>query len=84
MTTLDFFASEAAVAKRPSFFAPLRKFWTNMARRRAEHRSIMELSQLDAHLLRDMGIEPLDIYDALNGRTRSVLFNPVRKTEDHE
>lgn len=84
MTTLDFFASEPAVAKRPSFFATLRKFWTNMARRRAERRTIVELSRLDAHLLRDMGIEPLDIYDALNGRRRSVLFTPVRRNTSHE
>ena len=33
--------------------------------------------------LRDIGIEPLDVYDALNGRNRSLLFNPMRRS-DHE
>ena len=33
---------------------------------------------MSAYLLRDMGIEPGDVYDALDGRRSSVLFNPIR------
>ena len=39
----------------------------------------MGLSRMSAYLLRDMGIEPGDVYDALDGRRSSVLFNPIRK-----
>ncbi|MCR6671520.1 DUF1127 domain-containing protein [Devosia ginsengisoli] len=40
-----------------------------------------ELYRMDAYLLRDMGIEPQDVIDALEGRDTSLLFNPVRKPE---
>jgi len=39
---------------------------------------LIELSRLDAHLLRDMGINPLDVRDAYNGRATSILFDPFR------
>ena len=44
-----------------------------------ERAALLELSQYDSRLLRDMGIEPVDIYDALQGRRVGVLFNPMRK-----
>ena len=40
---------------------------------------LLELSQLDTRLLRDMGIEPADIYDALQGRRVGLLLNPLRR-----
>ena len=80
MTIIDLFEPTAlAEAKRPAVLAGLSRLWAGFARRRAERRAIVELSRLDAHLLRDMGIEPLDVYDALHGRGQSVLFNPMRR-----
>ena len=81
MTTLDFSSSDAAPTKRASIFAGLKAMWLRFKQRRKTARAIHELSQLDARLLRDMGIEPLDVYDALNGRNRSLLFNPMRRSE---
>jgi hypothetical protein len=36
---------------------------------------------MDPYLLRDMGIAPRDIIDAMEGRSSSLLFNPVRQEE---
>jgi uncharacterized protein YjiS (DUF1127 family) len=46
--------------------------------RRARRIAEFELSHLDAHLLRDMGLNPDDFRDAFAGRGRSVLFMPFR------
>jgi uncharacterized protein YjiS (DUF1127 family) len=80
MTTLDYLSSEASAAKRPSALASLKAMWLRFKQRRKTARAIRDLSQLDARLLRDIGIEPLDVYDALNGRNRSILFDPMRRT----
>ena len=34
--------------------------------------------RLDAHLLRDLGINPMDVRDAYTGRSTSILFDPIR------
>jgi uncharacterized protein YjiS (DUF1127 family) len=51
-------------------------------RKRAQRIALRELSQLDARLLRDIGIEPVDVYDALTGRRRSIILNPIRRDGD--
>lgn len=80
MTTLDFLVSEAPIARRPSLLGGLRSLLMRHRRRRDSFRSFEELSRMDARLLRDMGIEPLDVEDALNDRRRSILFNPMRRS----
>jgi uncharacterized protein YjiS (DUF1127 family) len=81
MTTYDLpFEREPAAEKRPGFFPRLKQAWTNLQRRRREAATVIELSRLDARLLRDVGIEPMDVYDALHGRRRSMLFNPERRS----
>jgi uncharacterized protein YjiS (DUF1127 family) len=47
-----------------------------LARRRAERATLISLAEMDAYMLRDIGIEPHDVYDALEGRNRSLLFHP--------
>ena len=46
--------------------------------RRARRLARFELSHLDAHLLRDMGLNPDDFRDAADGRRTSLLFQPFR------
>ena len=46
----------------------------HLARRQAK----FDLSHLDAHLLRDMGLNPDDFRDAFEGRRSSLLFTPFR------
>lgn len=60
-----------------SLFDPLR-------RRSATRRALKELSQLDARLLRDIGIDPADVHDAFMGNRLSVLLNPIRRKTDSE
>lgn len=50
-------------------------------KRQSEQRTLEELSRMPVHLLRDIGIDPADVYDALTGNRNSVLFNPIRKPE---
>lgn len=85
MTTIDFndtdFA-EATTAPR-NLFTSLARLFRRLRERRRERATLIGLSRMQAHLLRDIGIEPGDVYDALDGRRSSVLFNPLRKPERH-
>lgn len=84
VSILEFYASPPSTAEPGSFFGLLKQLWLNHRRRRRMQRALMALGEMDAHLLRDIGIEPLDVYDALNSRRRqSVLFYPIRRN-DHE
>lgn len=80
MTTLDLFEPVTARTEHPVVLAGLRRLWASFNSRRQARRALHELSYMDARLLRDMGIEPLDVYDALNGRRRSILLNPLRRS----
>ncbi len=79
MASIDLFEADATGGRRPVILAGLRRLWATHKRRREERRVILVLSQLDEHLLRDIGLEPLDIQDAITGRrSASMLFNPMR------
>lgn len=84
MSSIDLFEPTAVGAERPAILAGLKRLWTSFKRRREERRDMAELARLDARLLRDMGIEPLDVYDAFYGRGQSVLFNPMRRRTDRQ
>ena len=52
-------------------------------RRREERVTLTELSGFDKRRLRDLGIDPLDLYDAMHGRRQaSALFEPVRQKRE--
>jgi uncharacterized protein YjiS (DUF1127 family) len=68
MATIDLF--EANRSERPvrfSLFTPLLEAWQAYARQVEEHRTIVRLSRLDPHIIRDMGFDPADIHAALEG-----------------
>lgn len=80
MTTMDLETALIGAAdtteRRGNFLTRLIGRWR---RERAARTALYDLSRLDAHLLRDMGIEPMDVYDALNRKAGpSVLFHPMR------
>ncbi len=81
MTTMDI--GRAAVAapevRSLGLLAWLAGPFKRMAQRRRERATLISLSQMDIRLLRDIGIEPRDIYDAMDGRKSSVLLNPIRR-----
>ena len=47
-------------------------------RKRRQRRSQPNLTHLDAQVLRQMGLNPDDFRDALEGRRSSVVFTPFR------
>lgn len=47
---------------------------------KARRRAMIYLSHYDAHMLRDIGIDPRDVEDAINDRRRSLLLHPIRPT----
>lgn len=85
MTTIDF--DETLAASQPrGILARIGEALNHriavMRKRREERLVLDELIRLDERMLRDLGIEPMDVYDALyRKRGTSVLFNPVRKPE---
>lgn len=54
----------------------------NLKRRRAACHERHGASEVDARLLRQMGLNPEDFSDALEGRRSSVLFSPFRQPRD--
>jgi len=83
MTTIDYNDLPADLPERPSLLAILRSWLGDLKRKRRERLTLLELSRLDNHLLRDMGINPMDVRDAYAGRNSSALFDPIRR-HDHE
>lgn len=84
MTTLDLLYERAAETAEPrmNLLARFGQIWSGFAQRRRARRTVIELSRLDAYLLRDIGIEPMDVYDALHGRKQSILLDPMRRNAD--
>jgi uncharacterized protein YjiS (DUF1127 family) len=68
MATIDLF--EANRSERPVRFGlltPLLEAWQGYVRQVEEHRTIVRLSRLDPHIIRDMGFDPADLHAALEG-----------------
>jgi uncharacterized protein YjiS (DUF1127 family) len=83
MTTIEF--NGAAVDTRvetPRGGSWISRLLAHFKRRHEQRITLAALSRMDAHLLRDMGIEPMDVEDALLGINRSALFNPMRRNVD--
>jgi uncharacterized protein YjiS (DUF1127 family) len=82
MTTIDHETMPLAVAGAQSpRFRMLQKIGELVAALGKAHqrrRAYQQLSTLDAHLLRDIGLNPDDLRDAFENRTTSLLFEPVR------
>lgn len=80
MTTIDL--ENFAPQSKPARKRLLAGWFSRWRGRRAQRLALIELNHLDAHLLRDMGIEPQDVIDALAGRNSSLLFDPIRRHRD--
>jgi uncharacterized protein YjiS (DUF1127 family) len=81
MTTLESDDLLALPEKKANL---LTRIYRAIARHRAWHarqQALIQLSHYDAHMLRDMGIDPADVDDALNRRSMSPLFYPIRPTD---
>jgi uncharacterized protein YjiS (DUF1127 family) len=80
-TTTDYSDIPAAVPERGGLnLLGLLRSWATKARQRREGRLTMfELSRMEEHLLRDMGINPADVEAAFAGRRSSVWLDPMRR-----
>ncbi|WP_423065852.1 DUF1127 domain-containing protein [Devosia sp. CN2-171] len=81
MTTIEINDRFTETTTRPARSNIFARWFATWRRRRQARITLGQLHRMDAYLLRDMGIEPQDIIDALEGRQSSLLFNPVRKGE---
>jgi uncharacterized protein YjiS (DUF1127 family) len=81
MTTLESDDLLAAPRKRPGLFAAIFQAIERNRLWHARQRALIQLSHFDAHMLRDMGIDPGDVADALNRRSMSLLFYPIRPND---
>ncbi len=72
-------SSQPIALSRPSgLIASAFQRLVDYRRHQARRKVLIHLSNYDAHMLRDMGIDPRDVEDALNDRSRSLLLNPIR------
>jgi uncharacterized protein YjiS (DUF1127 family) len=79
MSTYDLMFERAAAGAEPrGIFGRLNQAWANFRHRRKAAATVLELSRMDEYLLRDIGIEPQDVHDALENRRLTLLFNPIR------
>lgn len=78
MTTIDIDDFIGNTTKAPRI-GLLRRWVAAWRTRRTQRLTLAELGRMEAYHLRDMGIEPQDVIDALEGRDRSLLFNPLRR-----
>jgi uncharacterized protein YjiS (DUF1127 family) len=81
MTTLDY---EASLAEGRALFGLKQKIanlLASLAKSHERKQAIEQLSRLDDHLLRDMGLDPQDFRDAMLGRHTSLLFEPIRRPD---
>ncbi len=84
MATYELFgtASEAPVRAGNSVVDVLFSSVGQMVRRFEERRTIVKLSRLDPHLIRDMGFDPAAIYGALEGSWDEVHGDRFRGFEN--
>ena len=81
MTTLEADDLLVASSRKPGLFTRLWKAIERNRQQRASQRILQHLMHYDAHMLRDMGIDPRDIEDAFNRRSMSVLLYPLRPAD---
>lgn len=78
MTTLD--RNETRLeASRNIDAGFIRRLFRRWGERRRERATLIELSRMQPHFLRDMGIEPGDVHQALDGDRGSLLFDPAQR-----
>ena len=80
VTTIDLDESPLAI-RHNTDAGFIRRLLRRLVQRHRERATLLGLSRMQPHLLRDVGIEPGDIFDALDGKRSSVLFNPMRKPD---
>jgi uncharacterized protein YjiS (DUF1127 family) len=85
MTTID---SNDLPASAPSRSGPFTALWRAIVRNRLWHArrmTLIKLSHYDDRMLRDMGIDPQDVAEALaplSSRSLALFLNPLGRRSD--
>lgn len=77
MTTIEFNDTAVDTSVTPTRTGWLRRWFAAWKHKRARRMTLIALSQMDERLLHDIGIEPMDVSNALSGLQSSALFNPI-------
>jgi len=80
MTTLDFNDTTLELPARRRT-GRLIAWFRHPRHRRMQRMTLAEFERMNLHMLRDMGIEPQDVIDAMEGRNSSALFEPMRRPD---
>lgn len=67
MTTLELYETAEEKSRQSSIGSRLMSIGTALAGWRARRQTVLRLASLDAIQLGDIGLEPLDVQDALDG-----------------
>jgi uncharacterized protein YjiS (DUF1127 family) len=80
MTTIEYdgAAVDTTRTETPRGGSWIGRLFAGIKRRHQQRLTLATLSHMDARLLRDIGIEPMDVENALSGINRSALFSPFR------
>lgn len=62
----------------PDLMGGLKRLVTLFARQQSRHRTLRSIAHLDADQLRDIGLDPEDVADAMNG-DGEVLWNKIQR-----
>ena len=81
MTTIETSDQPIALPRPMSLFARVYQQLVDYRFHQARRKVLIHLSNYDAHLLRDLGIDPKDVEDAFNNRSRSLLLHPIRPND---
>ena len=77
MTTMDYNDMPASERRSVPIFAWLGTAFTNWRARARRRRTMQSLSELDARLLRDIGLSWEDVDRGIMGKHRSIWLNPL-------
>ncbi|MGQ2901668.1 hypothetical protein [Neoaquamicrobium sediminum] len=81
MSVMEFRGPVHFRGARYDFLGTLRAGWQAMLAHREERRTIVKLSRLPVHVIRDMGFDPESVYAALDGSWDEV--DPARPYRNH-
>ncbi|HWA18884.1 MAG TPA: DUF1127 domain-containing protein [Devosia sp.] len=87
MTSIDHDSMPLGIEDQQHRFGLLQAiagFFAGLAKRRRRKRAIQQISTLDEHLLRDIGLNPQDFRDAFENRRSSLLFTPFREPYERD
>ncbi|HEY9012206.1 MAG TPA: DUF1127 domain-containing protein [Devosia sp.] len=82
MTTLDIDDPGIADGKRRQRpFARVRTLFARMRVAALKRKAFQDISHLDAHLLRDIGVAWADVHDGIEGRRRTIWLEPLPRED---